>query len=91
MIAMIIWGHFSNKNGHVYKFAFPLLILYILLLPFYCLAFIVYIFFFLFAEKSNQVLSYLKMFLNLPTIFYSLKGLSVDVKNQNQDMKIYIR
>lgn len=90
-MAMIIWGHIMKENGKTIKFFFPLILLYILILPFYFIAFIVYIFFLILSENNSPFISYLKIFLNLPTIFSAMKDLEIVVNNYKEDIKIYIK
>ncbi len=91
MIAMILWGQVRNKKGNVIKFFFPLLILYIILLPIYLLVLIVYLFFLVLSDENNEAVSYLKLFLNLPSIFHSMRDLEILVKNNENDIKLTIK
>lgn len=89
MIAMMLWGHFT-KNNKQYKFFFPLIIIYILLLPFYVIAFVLYILF-LIGSNNNSITSYLKIFLNIPVIFNSMKDLEIIVNNKEENFKIIVK
>ena len=91
MIAMMIWGQFKNKKGKIIKFFFPLILLYILLIPFYLIAVIVYFTFIFLEKEENEVFRYLKIFLNLPSIFHSMRGLEILVKNNDEDIKFIIK
>ena len=91
MIAMMIFGQVTNKKGKLIKFFFPLIILYIILLPIYLIVLIVYLFFLVFSDGNNEAVSYLKLFLNLPSIFHSMRDLEILVKNKEQNIKLIVK
>lgn len=91
MIAMILWGQVTNRKGKVIKFFFPLILLYILLLPFYVIALVVYFTCILISNEENDVFLYLKLFLNLPTIFNSMRNLEILVKNKENNIQLTIK
>lgn len=91
MSAMLIRGYVTKKNGKKINFFIPLIIIYVLLLPFYVISLVVYLFFIIFSNEFNDIKAYLKIFLNLPVIFNSMKNLSIIINNDEEDIKILVK
>lgn len=90
MIAMIVIGHVLTKKGYLIRFFFPLFLIYILLLPIYIIVSFIYVLLNLNYESQSTIKSYLKMFLNLPIIFISLKGTLINIDNEENKLRIKI-
>ncbi len=91
MSAMLIRGYVTKKNGKKINFFIPLIIIYVLLLPFYVISLVVYLFFIIFSNEFNDIKAYLKIFLNLPVIFNSMKNLIIIINNDEEDIKILVK
>ena len=81
---------FKTKKGYLIRFCFPLLLIYILILPIYIIVGFVYAILNLSNESQNIVKSYMKIFLKFPIIFISLKGTLINIDNEENKIKIKI-
>lgn len=90
-MAMIIWGYFLTKRGRLFRFFFPLFLIYVLLLPIYLLVVSVYILLLIIGDTTLSARAYLKIFLNLPSIFSSAKGTQINIDNAETKIMINIK
>lgn len=90
-MAMMIWGHFLTKRGYLFRFFFPLFLIYILLLPIYLLVVGVYLLLLIIGDSTLIARDYLKIFLMLPSIFSSVKGTQINIDNAETKLMINIK
>ena len=90
MMAMMIWGHVLTNKGKLVRFFFPLLLVYILLLPLYIIVGFLYAILSLVNGSKNIVCNYMRIFLSSPIIFISLKGTLINIENEESKVKIKI-
>jgi len=90
MMAMMIWGKIITKKGFTIPIFFPLIILYVLLLPIYIIAVAAYQILIFVGDSTSEARGYMKIFFELPNIFISLKGTIINIENRENNIKLRI-
>ncbi len=88
-IPMILWMRFRDEK-HSFRIWFPLILLYILLLPVILLVLLAVPFLYL-ARDNAQARSVLRIILYLPQLVRTMNGTEIDIHSDDSDIAIYIR
>ncbi|MDC7244413.1 MAG: hypothetical protein PQJ47_00705 [Sphaerochaetaceae bacterium] len=90
MIAMLVSGYFRTKKGKTFPIWFPLILIYIILLPLYILASIVLLIISISGTRDSTAKKYLKLFFALPQIFGAMIGTNITVENEDANFEVNI-
>ncbi len=88
MLPMILWIRIRDEN-HSFRLLLPLLLVYILLLPFYVLCIIAYPFTRLSGSLSAE--GAVRIFLHLPVLFSSMRGTEVEFHSNDSDISLFVK
>jgi hypothetical protein len=88
MIPMLVHGHIMTKKNTTRRFFFPLILLYLLLLPLYVLVAILFLFLAMIGPATLVARNCMKLFLELPVVFCSMEGTQILIDNEQTDIKL---
>ncbi|MDC7226523.1 MAG: hypothetical protein PQJ61_07140 [Spirochaetales bacterium] len=69
----------------------PLLLFYILLLPIFIIAALVYAFMLLLPQLTKEARNYMRVVFHAPKLLNAAKGMEVDIESDDADVKFYIK
>lgn len=90
MLPMLLRVRVRNSDTR-FGFFFPMLLLYILLLPVIIITAVVYTFMLTVPHRTKQARSYMKFVLHSPQLLSAARGIEIDVSSDDSDIKMYLK
>ncbi len=90
MLPMILRIRVKSKDAS-FGFYFPLILLYLLLLPVFVIATIVYAIMLASPEQTKEVRTYMRLLFHAPSLLCAAKGTEVEVHSNDADVMFFIK
>lgn len=74
-----------------FGFFFPMLLLYILLIPIFVIVAVIYVFMILAPRQTREIRRYMMFFFKTPQLLSAAKGMEINVQSKDADVIMFLK
>ena len=89
MLPMLLRLRVKSRDAS-FGFFFPMLLLYILILPIYLIVAVVYLFMMFAPDQSEAVRRYMTIFFRTPQLLSAARGIQIKVQSKDADVIMFL-